>query len=135
MLKKMPQVREFMTKAPLTIGEETPLGAVIDVFRKLDIRHVPVTQGKKLVGVLSERNVRAALVSGAGGERFQARDAMSPDPYVTEASTPLDEVAARMAEDKYGCAIIEEDGNVVGIFTTVDACRALRHVLAALFAS
>jgi acetoin utilization protein AcuB len=135
MLKKMPQVREFMTRAPLTVSQDTPLGAVIDIFRKLDIRHVPVTDGKKLVGVLSERNVRAALVSGVGADRFQARDAMMPDPYVTDASTPLAEVADRMAEDKYGCAIVEEDGHVVGIFTTVDACRALRQVLATLFAS
>ncbi len=40
----------------------------------------------------------------------------------------------RMAEEKYGCAVIQgENGSVEGIFTTVDACRALRELLETIF--
>jgi acetoin utilization protein AcuB len=43
--------------------------------------------------------------------------------------SPLDEVALEMAENRYGSAIIVQDKKVVGIFTTVDACRALAAIL------
>ena len=55
---------------------------------------------------------------------------MVRDPFTVAADTELDEVVAAMAEEKYGCALIhDDDGKLIGIFTTVDACRALRQVL------
>jgi acetoin utilization protein AcuB len=55
----------------------------------------------------------------------QIEEAMTADPYVVDADAPLSEVAATMAERHLGCAIVTEQGRVVGIFTTVDALRAV----------
>ena len=50
--------------------------------------------------------------------------------YAVSPSTPLSEVAQRMSETRYGCAIVKDDEQkVVGIFTTTDACRALAAAL------
>jgi CBS domain-containing protein len=50
---------------------------------------------------------------------------MSRDPYTTTPSAPLEEVARDMADRKYGSAVVVDHGKVVGLFTTVDALRAL----------
>jgi CBS domain-containing protein len=50
---------------------------------------------------------------------------MQTDVYGVDRETPLDEVAATMASHKYGSAVVWSDATVVGIFTTVDAMRAL----------
>lgn len=117
-----------MTKAPHTIGADIPLTKAREMMREFNIRHLPVQFGGKLVGVISDRNIKAAM-SSTISEKLKAEDVMMPDPYVVEVDTPLDEVASVMAQEKYGCAIIREGGKVIGIFTTVDACRALRQVL------
>lgn len=56
-------------------------------------------------------------------------DAMTSSPYTVTPDTPLDEVVATMAEHKYGCAVVMQNRHLVGIFTTVDACRACADLL------
>ena len=47
----------------------------------------------------------------------------------SRADTSIDEVVATMAANKFGSAVVMKDGKVVGIFTTVDACRAFADLL------
>jgi acetoin utilization protein AcuB len=54
---------------------------------------------------------------------------MSEDLYAVPPDAPLDEVVDTMAEKRYGSAIIVQNNRVVGVFTTVDACRALSELL------
>jgi acetoin utilization protein AcuB len=55
--------------------------------------------------------------------------AMTEKPYSVSPDTPLDEVAHTMASEKFGSAVVVQNGHVVGVFTTVDACRALGDLL------
>ena len=53
-----------------------------------------------------------------------------PDVFAVSPDTELSEVLEEMAEEKYGCAVVQEkDGKVVGVFTTLDACRLLAELL------
>jgi acetoin utilization protein AcuB len=52
-------------------------------------------------------------------------EAMSPAPFVVETDTALEDVATTMVRRKLGSAIVTRDGKVVGVFTTIDALRAL----------
>lgn len=131
MKRKMPQVREYMTKSPWVAQASDSLESAHRKMEEIHIRHLPVKKEGKLVGVLSEQNSLAARMHTTSN--YTVADAMVPDPYVVEPDTPLDEAAANMAEEKYGCAIVQENNQVVGIFTTVDACRALREVLETAF--
>lgn len=54
---------------------------------------------------------------------------MTTSVYVVSRETPLDEVAATMAERKLGCAVVMQREHVVGILTTVDICNALAALL------
>ena len=55
---------------------------------------------------------------------------MMPDVFAVSPDTELSTVVEAMAAEKYGCALIQEkDGRVVGVVTTVDACRLLAELL------
>lgn len=130
MSKPIPTIQKFMTTTPHSIGLDQSLAHAKDVLAQHHIRHLPVLDGGKLVGILSSRDV--ALIEsleGVDATRVTVEDAMSWDVYTVNPDAPLDEVAAEMAEKKFGSAVVMQNHHVVGMFTTVDACRALSELL------
>lgn len=119
-------IKKYMTKSPHTIGEDIALSTAIEVMREHQVRHLPVQYGGKLVGVLSERDVRLALSVHPTAKDLKVGDIMTEEPYSVTMECPLQQVAAEMAKHKYGCAIVEnEQGRAIGIFTAVDALGLL----------
>jgi acetoin utilization protein AcuB len=120
-------IRAYMTPSPHTIGADQTLEVASELMRKHKIRHLPVLRGGQVVGILSQRDV--ALICGLPGvepSEVPVEDAMTDAVYSVPPETPLDEVAATMAANKYGAALVTgERGRVVGVFTTVDALHAL----------
>jgi len=132
-LSSVPQVQQFMTRTPHTLGSDQPLKKALEMMTQYQIRHLPVRRAGKLIGLISERTLKEALGHPQGG-KLTAEDVMLTETFCVAPQTPLDEVVAAMAEEKYGSALIEdEEGKLVGIFTTVDACRALRQILESRF--
>lgn len=118
-----------MTPSPHTIGFDIPLITGQEMMREHKIRHLPVLHGGKLVGILSERNVQFGL-GMKHGERFTVEDVMMPDVFTVSLETAVSDVVDAMAQEKYGAAIVQNSaGKVVGVFTTVDACRLLARTL------
>lgn len=114
---------------PHTIGADISLKKAKAMMSELHIRHLPVLQGGKLVGVLTERDVNLAS-SLMGAADMKVDDVMMPMTYTVRPDAPLNRVVAEMAERKYGSAIVQqENGKVVGIFTAVDGLRCLADVL------
>ncbi len=106
------------------------LKSALESFREHNIRHLPVKESNKLIGILTERDVDFALrVERKDPEQMTVREAFTAEPYITDLDTPVAEVASRMAHDHLGCALIVDGGRLVGIFTTVDACRTLAEQL------
>jgi len=131
MSKPIPPISKYMTTTPVTVPGDTTLAEVADVMRKNSIRHLPVVEEGKLLGVLSDRDVKfAESFSDVDPKRITAQATMTGDPYRVTPETPVDEVAGVMAEQRYGSAMIVQNGHVVGIFTTVDACRCLADLFA-----
>ncbi len=62
---------------------------------------------------------------------LSARDYGTKRVYEVSPETPLAEVASAMGKNRYGCAIVTKGDQVVGIFTTVDACKVLANVMKA----
>ena len=93
-------------------------------------RHLPVLHGGQLVGMVTDRDLKLIeTLKDVDPEKVPVEDAMSTQVYAVPPETPLDEVASEMAAHKYGSAVVMQNGKVVGIFTTVDACRALAELL------
>ena len=122
-----PTVAQYMTAEPATADRGLLLS---DAQQRMDmdnIRHLVVLADGHLVGVLSTRDVAIALgVPGADAKKLTVADAMSGQPYVCGATTPISDVALAMEQHRYGCALVVDGDEVLGVFTTTDALRALR---------
>jgi acetoin utilization protein AcuB len=122
----IPDIGSVMTPFPHSIDA----GAFVEEARLLledrGIRHLPVTSERKLVGIVTDRDVKLALdpLLGVAPPR-RVRDIMTDEPYVVGSDEPLDNVLLEMAERRIGCAIVASRGAVQGIFTTTDATRLL----------
>jgi len=115
----------------VTIALDAPLPRAIELMQEHGIRHLPVLDEEKLVGILSEGDLTAVeALEQTGLNAVTVAEAMTPEPYAVPASTSLAEVARRMADEKYGCAVIvDARGQVIDIFTTNDALRLLAEAL------
>jgi acetoin utilization protein AcuB len=129
-MKSMPLVQKFMTAMPHTVGAGILLSKAKSMMSEYTIRHLPVLEGGKLMGILTERDISLAS-SFEGAAELKVEDVMMPMTYTVRPEAPLNVVVAEMAEHKYGSAIVQQqNGKVVGIFTAVDGLRVLAEMLA-----
>lgn len=125
-------IHDYMTPTPHSIGNDQTLAVAQKLMREHHIRHLPVLRGGKLCGLLSERDVKwIAGFPSMDSSKLTVEEAMIEEPFAVAPEITLDEVVTTMAKEKYGSALVVKDGHVVGIFTSVDACRALSELLAA----
>jgi acetoin utilization protein AcuB len=130
MTKSIPQIKKYMTTDVQTIGDQQPMSIAHGMMREQGIRHLPVLHQGKVVGILTDRDLRLVeTLRDVDPTKVAVSEAMTPDPYVVAPDAALDEVVSTMAAKKYGSAVVSDHGHVVGIFTTVDACRAFAELL------
>jgi len=130
MSKPIPTIQKFMSTAPHTIGKDQPMALAHRMMREHKIRHLPVLHEARIIGLLSDRDLNLIeTLRDVDPKLVTVEEAMTPDPYVVAPDAALDEVVQTMAEKRYGSAIVVQHQHVVGIFTTVDACRALAELL------
>jgi acetoin utilization protein AcuB len=120
-----------MTRQPWTIRKDAKMSQAHELMRAHRIRHLPVLEGGKLVGIVSDRDLHLIeTLPDSGPDEVTVDAAMTEDVYAVGLDEPVDAVAERMGARKYGCAIIvNRRGVVEGIFTTVDAMQVLTDVL------
>jgi len=129
-MKQIPQIQKYMTTTPHTIGSDQALEKAKELMADLHVRHLPVLEDGKIVGVISDRDL--SLISSFRDvdlKKTLVKDAMTTQPYTVSPEALLDEVVEEMAEKKYGSAIVLDGGKVVGIFTAVDGLSALAELL------
>jgi len=125
-MPKTASIQKFMTPQPHTIGKDQPLARAEKMMRELRVRHLPVLDGGRLIGILSDRDIKLVeTLKDVDPETVLVEEALTPDPYIVSPKATLKEVCATMAEKRYGCVLIEDNHRLVGIFTWVDALRAL----------
>ena len=126
---------DVMTRsvATLTAGERLDLAE--DIMRVGRIRHMPVVDGKRLVGIISVRDLLAASLSQAMEfepahrraflRSVSADEVMTSSPITVAPDTPLTVAAERMCERKIDCLpVVDADGHLAGILTETDLVRA-----------
>ena len=127
-----PPIRTFMTTQPYSINANEMVKRAEDLMTQHQIRHLPVMHPIKagqVMGLISDRDIKLIYsIAEADPTRMLVSNVCHQHPYVVEPETPLREVAKIMAEKRYEAAIIAQGASLVGIFTTVDACRALAEL-------
>jgi acetoin utilization protein AcuB len=130
MSKPIPTIQKYMTTTPHSIGSEQTIAKASAVMSEHHIRHLPVLHGGRLLGILTDRDIKLIeSFRDVQSEKVSVQEAMTEQPYTVDPETPLDQVVQTMAEKKYGSAVVVQNHKVVGIFTTVDACQALADLL------
>lgn len=126
-----PQIADYATPTPFSIGRDASLAQAHRLMRANHIRHLPVLDAKKLVGLVSQRDLLLMeTIDGVDPENVLVEEAMTSAPYVVERDTPLHVAAMHMWKNKLGSAVVVDHQHVVGVFTTSDALQALVEVLA-----
>jgi CBS domain-containing protein len=129
-------VEAVMQREFVSMGSEDRLDLVEDVMRLGRIRHMPVLDGSKLVGILSQRDLLAASLSRAlDFDPAQRRtflrsvavaEVMVREPITVRPETSLGEAARIMVRNKVGCLpVVDDDGCPVGIVTDTDLLRGV----------
>lgn len=132
----IPSIANVMTPFPWSVDIGEPLDRARALMQKHEFRHLPVTDGDELVGLLVERDVR--LVEGtsfdpAARAKLVVRDACTLDAYVVPTHARLDRVLLEMARRHIGAALVVKDDRLAGIFTVTDACQHFGDFLQTLF--
>lgn len=133
------RVGEWMTPAPVTVAPSTPVPKVQGLMRHRRIRHLPVVEDGRLVGIITDRDVRTVepspATSLAAGEmrylldRLTVRAVMTRPVITVEPREALAEAVRLMLENRIGGLPVMEGERLVGILTEVDLLRAFSTTL------
>jgi CBS domain-containing protein len=118
------RLHEIMNTAIITIGPGEAASAAWSRMQREGIRHLVVTEGKRLLGVLSERDLGGAKGAAVRSGRT-VRDLMAQKVASAKPSTTLRQAANLMRGRLIGSLPVVEDGRVVGIVTATDVLEEL----------
>jgi acetoin utilization protein AcuB len=118
-------VRDVMRPRVVMIGPETPCEKARLLMDEHRIRHLPVVAGGRLIGMVSDRDLRSAVREAPG---IVARRIMTPDPLTVTSQTRVEHAARLMLDARIGSLPVV-DADLVGIVTYTDLLRALVQVL------
>lgn len=132
-------VSKWMTSNVITVDKSESLGTALRLMRTNRIRRLPVVSKGKLVGIVSDRDLRGSLPSQATSldvwelhsllDKLKISDVMTPNVVTTTPDTPIERVALTMMQKRIeGLPVLDPNGNLVGIVTEGDIFRALTEV-------
>jgi acetoin utilization protein AcuB len=124
-------VARRMKRNPVFVDEEDSMKKAMDLLKDNEIRHLPVIKGgDKLVGILSERDIRQASPSAATAleireiyyllDKVKVKQIMTRRLYTISSSASIEEAALIIREKKIGCLPVVDNGQLVGILTETD---------------
>lgn len=126
-MKPPPSLKQAMTPFPYSVERSAPLAEARQVMDQHKVRHLPVTDGHELVGIVTDRDLRSALavpMSRKIASNLTVKDLYIADAYVVDLEEPIETVLLTMAERQIGSALVTRRGRLAGVFTAVDACRS-----------
>jgi len=135
-------VRDVMQAHPVTATAETRLSHLLRVLQQRGFRHVPIVDGDRLIGIVSDRDVKQALASAAqsadGRERDRLIDGLTAGGIMTRSVITIgpmfgvEDAARLMATRKISALPVTEDDRLVGIVTETDVLYLFVRAMGAL---
>jgi acetoin utilization protein AcuB len=116
--------RNQMTRKLVLVSPRDSLAKAKALMDSRNFRHVPVVEGGKLVGILSNNDIR-----WHGHLTAEVADAMTPNPVTVTPETTIDEVARLMLRLKINAVPVVEGGAPVGIVTTSDILKTFLNAV------
>ncbi len=132
-------VSKWMSPNVISMDKNESLGTALRLMREHQIRRLPIVSKGKLVGIVSDRDLKGALPSDATSldvwelhgllDRLKISDIMTKNVITTTPDATIERVALTMMENRIeGLPVLDAKGNLVGIVTEGDIFRALVEV-------
>ncbi len=128
-------VKRYMRTKLVTVGPEEGANAALYVMKKSAIRHLLVTAGKKLLGIVTDRDIRLVRPSPATSlsiyeihyllEKLKVKEIMTKKVVTVEPETPIAEAARLLLNRRIGALPVLKGGELVGIISETDMLQAL----------
>ncbi len=133
------RVRELMTGAPITVGPDTPVFDARQTMIKERIRHLLVTEGRRLIGIITDRDIRLTLPSQATTlsmweanyllAKLTVSKVMTRSVIIIGPDQDAADAARLMLEHKIGALPVLDGDHLIGILTETDVLRAFARSL------
>ncbi|MFH1092274.1 MAG: CBS domain-containing protein [Pseudomonadota bacterium] len=129
------KVSRIMSQKVITVPPTAGLEQAMALMKEHDIRHLPVVEGDKLIGLVTEGEVRGALFP-AMLEEISIKDLMVANPITVTPDTLIEDAARLVYVHKIGCLpVVDHEGSLKGIVTVADMLRALIELMGFLSAT
>ncbi len=124
-------IEEVMHPDPITISPETTLCDAYALMQEKGIRHLPVVEKDRLVGIVTDRDLRLAtsrLAKRPFEPDAEVKNIMSHPVQTAHPNDPIEIATQTMRELKIGCLPVEDEFRVVGIVTAADMLDAMMRL-------
>lgn len=128
-------VREWMTKDPQTVSATTPVMEAMQRLREGGFRRLPVVREGRLVGIVTDRDLKEATPSKATTlsiyelnyllSKLLVKDVMVAAVITVRPDDPIERAALLMEEHRVSGLPVIEEGRLIGILTITDLLRAI----------
>lgn len=123
-------VEEVMSRDLITISKDDTLFKAHDLMVKNSIRHLPVLNGRDLIGIITESDIRGVFIARPPGSPDEAvvlnpsnmkvKDYMTQNPITVQPETNIEDAALVIYKNKIGSLPVVQNGKIVGILTIMD---------------
>ncbi|HEX7504208.1 MAG TPA: CBS and ACT domain-containing protein [Syntrophales bacterium] len=128
-----------MTRNVVTVTKDTSVLHARNLLHDKDVNQVPVVDGKKVIGVITDGDIRENSASPASTlsvhelnyllSEMKAGDIMTRNPLTVSPETAIEEAAKILNENNIGCLPVVKNNELVGIITTCDMLNVLLEVM------
>jgi acetoin utilization protein AcuB len=124
-----------MTKDPKTVSPDDTLAHAADIMRRLRFNHLPVVEGGKLVGILTDTDLRNISLTGEpaqGGTMpsdRRVREVMKTEVWSLTPEDAVEDALLIIRRKKFGALPVLSGDKLVGIITKIDLLNAVIDVL------
>ena len=128
------QVEQWMNRDLVTVSPDESFRTAMHLIRQKGIRHLPVAEGKRLVGIITDRDLRQAAPSGATSlsihelhyilERVTVREIMTKQVVTIRPEQTVEEAALLLLGHRIGGLPVVREGELCGIITETDILQA-----------
>ena len=117
-------IQEAMTSNPTTVGPTNTVTEAAQIMKSEDVGSLPIVEGDKLVGVITDRDIAIRVVAEGRGTDTTVGEIASKDVVTVDPEQSIDEAARLMAEHQIRrLPVVEEDGRLVGILAQADIAQ------------
>lgn len=123
-------VKECMTRNPVTFSPDEDVRVAFGRLTDLKIRQAPVVENGKLAGIVTDRDLRLAVLETLSEPGLTVASVMTPDPVTVTENTSLRDAAELISRNKFNALpVLSPSGELIGVLTTTDILNGLVKAL------